>query len=179
MAPNVSSRRLTAASLGFVHLLAGCEPSLISDEGGRGVNPPASPQSSGGAGVSPRWAANNPPPQPSFPIVDAGVATAVTGAPEGSQGGTPPWGSAGSQVATGAVTQAAPSVPRADAETPAHPPITEPIVGGSGLAPPGESCASPCRARWQQCFAACDQGRDAQCTAACDEPYRDCMRNCY
>jgi hypothetical protein len=178
------ARRLFALG-SFVTTLAalsGCEPSLMGDYGGRnnanvnGVSANSS-SSSGGNNMwtSPRWTANNPqavqPPQ--------NLAQNPTQLPAAQNGAVQQGGAPWSNTAQNATVQQ-------DSST------VTPVANGAqpqqavcednrprALEMPGDSCARPCRAAWQQCFDRCNNGQDRGCVATCDDAYRECMRGCY
>ncbi|MDP3279414.1 MAG: hypothetical protein Q8Q09_29760 [Deltaproteobacteria bacterium] len=160
-------------------LASACEPSFI-DDSRPGAPGGAAGNSSGGAlGSSPRWSSDHPNAAASG---GAGTAAAPRTTPPSSStaaAGTQatPWGqqqgaSAVQPPGTATITQGTPSVPPAAASS-----CTD--QAPRTLDAPGESCARPCRAAWQQCFDRCNNGQDRPCVAQCDDTYRDCMRGCY
>jgi hypothetical protein len=181
---NVYSRAMRAGATVALLLLSanfGCEASLMGDYATRSGN--AGATSSGAAqtgarlpgGQSPRWGANNPQPTepPSTPAVTQGnlPVQATTNPPStnGTPNATAPWSANNPTVAATTPTPNASQC--VDSSTVNN--------GERALQPPGESCARPCRASWQQCFDRCNNGQDRGCVAQCDEPYRDCMRGCF
>jgi hypothetical protein len=179
--------------------LAGCEPSLMGDFGGRGAsnaNANASGSSGNNTWNSPRWAANNPQqPQSNAAASPNGAQPAANGAQAAQangavaqNGATPsvngtvqqqtgpaPWGA---QANGGAVQPGTGTVTSGPVINPATAPVCE-DNRPRALDLPGDSCARPCRATWQRCFDGCNGGQDRQCVAACDDAFRDCMRGCY
>jgi hypothetical protein len=157
--------------------LVGCEPSLMpGDWSGR---PNAAAQSSGGNGwTSPRWNASNPQPSnTSTPAASAQPSVAGQGSSSSASAVSgAPWGAQSPPNAT--VTQGGATVAPQPTASSAGAGVCE-DSRPRALEMPGERCASPCRAAWQQCFDRCNAGQDRACVANCDDTYRDCMRGCY
>lgn len=181
-----SIRSLSVGTLGVCAVLAGCEPTLMSDWNGnnRSTQPGTQANSSGNSNWnSPRWAANNPQ-QPAQPNAQQPNANAQAGSQGNVQQGPAPWGNnpqgtqppPNNQVAS--ANGAQPAAVQPGPINGSQAPVCE-DTQPRALAMPGESCARPCRGTWQRCFDGCNAGQDRSCVAQCDDAFRECMRGCY